>query len=160
MSPGRRFTETQVVYIRECVARGVSKAELAIHYDVSPSTISQIARGNTYKEAGGPLQKGHRSGPRLQITDVQITELLDRRANGDKYVDLAAQFNISTSAVCRLVTGRTYRARNASRNVPSFHFCCPKCGEQMRQAANLCGLCELDELEARTEALDRSSVCR
>lgn len=49
------LVEDDVLHIRELAARGEPYADLGRSYGVSPSTISQIARGLSWKHVGGPI---------------------------------------------------------------------------------------------------------
>lgn len=50
-----KLSPSQVVRIRERYAAGEQRSTIAIDYDVDLSTISNLVRGKTFKEVGGPL---------------------------------------------------------------------------------------------------------
>lgn len=54
----RVLTDAQVVAIRErCAAGDVTDIEVSIAFGVSRKTITDVARGKTYRNVGGPLRK-------------------------------------------------------------------------------------------------------
>jgi hypothetical protein len=53
-----KLTPADVVAIREAVAAGQSRLELAAHYDVHRSHIDRLVRGENWRSAGGPIT-GH-----------------------------------------------------------------------------------------------------
>ena len=57
----RRFSEAEVVAIREKSMAGASDIELAMSFDVRRETIRSICRGLSYQQFGGPL-RGARGG--------------------------------------------------------------------------------------------------
>lgn len=54
---GRELSDDQIPLVRERLAQSESsQSDEAARYDVSPGTISRIARGETYAELGGPIK--------------------------------------------------------------------------------------------------------
>ncbi|MCI3279163.1 hypothetical protein [Streptomyces cylindrosporus] len=53
----RKMPEDVVVAIRERAADGATYLELAMSYGTNAGTISEICRGRTYKQFGGPIRK-------------------------------------------------------------------------------------------------------
>ncbi len=51
---GQTFTRKQIIEIRKRIAGGEKAVDIAPEYDVFNTTISSIARGETYKNIGGP----------------------------------------------------------------------------------------------------------
>jgi len=49
-----RFTEAQIITIRERVAAGEKRAALAVEYRTTISNITAIATGATWAHVGGP----------------------------------------------------------------------------------------------------------
>jgi hypothetical protein len=56
MRANSRLKESDVVYIREQAALGVSSGELAEMFKIHAATISCIIRGKKWKAAGGPIR--------------------------------------------------------------------------------------------------------
>lgn len=56
VSPAARLTAEQVVTIRERRAHGATQKTLAEQFGLSPAYVSEIVRGITWKDAGGPIQ--------------------------------------------------------------------------------------------------------
>lgn len=52
----RRFKRQQVEQIRALVASGITIEEAARQFQCSTTTISDIVRGKSYKDAGGPIR--------------------------------------------------------------------------------------------------------
>lgn len=53
----RKFTEDEVIGIRERSAEGATDLELAMSYGTTAGTIGGICRGRTYADFGGPIRK-------------------------------------------------------------------------------------------------------
>lgn len=57
LSGVRKYTEAEVIAIRERSAEGATDLELAMSYGTSAGTIGGICRGRTYREYGGPIRR-------------------------------------------------------------------------------------------------------
>lgn len=105
----RRFTESQVLAIRESRSRGTRLTDLAKQYDTSEIVISKICCGHTYQEIGGPrttsedlgVPKGPKSG-RGKLNPKDYDELLRRRAQGETLAMLSDRFKLTRSGVSRI----------------------------------------------------------
>jgi hypothetical protein len=53
----RKFTEVEVVEIRERSERGVTDLEIALSFDCSRELVAAICRGRRYPEYGGPIRQ-------------------------------------------------------------------------------------------------------
>lgn len=60
----RKFTEDEVIGIRERSAEGATDLELAMSYGTNAGTIGGICRGRTYAHFGGPIRKPKRKPSR------------------------------------------------------------------------------------------------
>lgn len=72
----RRFTDEEVLRIREWANRGVKYTEIGAYFNVTGSTIGNIARGASYADIGGPrtyLGTGNWAAP-CTIEDVILEE--------------------------------------------------------------------------------------
>lgn len=54
--PPRKFTEAEVIDMRERSAAGATDLEIALMYGVRPYSVERIARGLHYPEFGGPVR--------------------------------------------------------------------------------------------------------
>lgn len=59
----RRFSEQEVLAIREKSREGATDLELAMAYDVKRETIRSICRGLSYRQFGGPLRAARGGAP-------------------------------------------------------------------------------------------------
>lgn len=57
VSPSARLTPEQVIAMRVRRDNGAPQKELAQDFDLSEAYVSQIVRGVTWKDIGGPIQK-------------------------------------------------------------------------------------------------------
>jgi transcriptional regulator with XRE-family HTH domain len=53
--PARQFSEAEIVQMRELFSQGESQASLAQRFDTQQQAVSQIVRGATYGDIGGPI---------------------------------------------------------------------------------------------------------
>jgi len=54
-APVRQFTEADVVKMRTLFSEGASQADLADRFATQQQAVSQIVRGKTYADLGGPI---------------------------------------------------------------------------------------------------------
>ncbi|WP_430867918.1 hypothetical protein [Demequina aurantiaca] len=54
-APVRQFTEADVVRMRILFSEGASQADLAEQFETQQQAVSQIVRGKTYADLGGPI---------------------------------------------------------------------------------------------------------
>ncbi len=61
MSIGVRVLENwEAAMMRRYRAGGWTQAELAFFFGISQGRVSKVVRGETYKDAGGPVETGRR----------------------------------------------------------------------------------------------------
>lgn len=100
-----KLSDTQIIEMRERRANGERLGDLAQLFDISYGTTSNICRGISYVEIGGPFTTSGRGqgGGKLTIDDVIAMRV--ERANGKiSLKDLGKKYGISesgTSLVCR-----------------------------------------------------------
>jgi len=114
----RRFSDIEVMGIRERKARGESLSSIAASVGASSIVVSKIVRGDTYKDVGGPLSKGGRVVPkgsdnsRSKLTHKQRDSLLKERSRGASLRVLAEKFGLSKSGVSRICTKEEARIKH------------------------------------------------
>lgn len=60
----RILTDAQVIAIRErCAAGGATDMDVSISFGVSRKTVTDVARGKTYRNVGGPLRVDRKDDP-------------------------------------------------------------------------------------------------
>jgi transposase-like protein len=103
----RRFSESEVIDMRERAARGQNMADIAKYYGADPSSVSMICRGKTYPYFGGEITE---TEPRRRPLDSRIV-LSIRKAHkaGVSVRDLAERFGLDSSSVSRICRGEAYR---------------------------------------------------
>lgn len=103
-----RFTEVQVIEIREAHAAGEDLGSLAKRFETSKTQIFCIVTGKTWKHVGGPIRVA-RVKQRLSQEDVdEIRRLV---AGGCSQGIVAESFGIDRSHVSKIVHGRARKPR-------------------------------------------------
>lgn len=103
-----KLTEALVRDIHAEAARGARGTDLAAVYGVSPSTISSIVLGRTWRHATGlhphpgaaPRGEGN---PAAKLTTSQVIEIREAAARGESQSALAKRFAVGTSTIGRVV---------------------------------------------------------
>jgi len=109
---GHRVLNTgQVLAIREAYAEGdVTQAELAREYEVSQMTVSQIVRGQSYMDVGGPIV-GAGKGRMFSKEQVQAIRRaaevgdLSQRALARRFGE---RYDVHPDTIRRIIRGETY----------------------------------------------------
>ena len=110
-----KVTEVDAWSIREALAGGkVSAAELAEAFDLTPTAIGDIAHGDLWPKAGGPVvpREGYARGARhgnAAFTEEQAATL--RAEHTGRYGEqkmLAERYGVDVQTIRRVVRGRTY----------------------------------------------------
>lgn len=107
-NPASKLTNKQVLEIREAYAiGGITQAQIAAKYGVSPVAISQIVRGSSRKTVGGETadytSRGHR--PR-KLTNSQVLEIREACAiGGIAQTQIAAKYGVSGATISKIVRG-------------------------------------------------------
>lgn len=108
-----RFTEAQVVAIREECAAGALGDDLAVKYGLSGSAMSYLLSGKSWPHAGGPLRPagapcGEKSGP-SKLTANQVRAIRVEYAVGNiGQARLGAKYGVTQAAVRMIVLRRTW----------------------------------------------------
>jgi hypothetical protein len=99
-----RFTEDDIVAMREAVANGEDRRSLAERYGTSVAQISYVVTGKTWAHVGGPIQPV-KAKQRLSAEDVK--EIRQQAAAGVSQASLAVRFGVDRSHVNKIVRGRS-----------------------------------------------------
>lgn len=101
-----RITEEQVVEILNLRNQGLSYRKIAERFDFFPQSIGEICRGETWK---------HVQRPEITFTDAvrkltepQVTEIINRLANGESQAKLAIEFGVSRSNIHHIAAGDSW----------------------------------------------------
>lgn len=103
------LTDAQVAAIRTRYAAGARAVDLAAAYGVPRSTVSNIAHGRR-RAAPAPV-RGLAPGQRA-LTEAEVGEIRRRYQIGggrNRPKWLAAEFGVSSSAICNIGAGRRRR---------------------------------------------------
>lgn len=103
----KRINDAQVQQIRQLYADGQSQSQIAKSFGMRQTNVSKIVRGDTHKNAPGPINKvGRASGERHGLTKLSTEEVAQMRTMrtelGTSYNDLSRVFNLSPTQ-CRLI---------------------------------------------------------
>ena len=107
--PGARLSESQV---REIFALShqneMSRFDIANKFSVSPAMVSLIRHGRTWKHL--KLGQGEETDDgRKKLTAEMVREIYTMTHNGINHAEIAVQFGIHRSVVCRIQTGKAWR---------------------------------------------------
>jgi transposase len=107
------FRDEQIIDIRKRLSseygqRKETNVEVSDDYGVSPTTISNIKTGESYKDVGGPIQEPNHNNQKL--TDEQVKRIPKIRQNGTSVEKISEMFDIHYSHAQRL---STYKGRAA-----------------------------------------------
>lgn len=98
------LTENQVAELRRRYREGdVTYDELADEAGVHRMTVYRAVTG---KQWGSVDERPAQSGERRALSDEEAIRLYEDRENGASYKELAAEYEVSTSTVRRVVTGQ------------------------------------------------------
>jgi hypothetical protein len=111
----KQLTDEEARTIRDLYADDVTQAALALEYSVSPGTISNVVRGNTYPDAGGPIVEGKPRGRVLTAQDAK--RIRESHVNDNTPIaDLSAKYGTSRANIQHILVGRTWP--NAGGPIP------------------------------------------
>lgn len=108
------LTNEEVRKLRQDYASGTkSQHQLAAHYCVSQTSVSQLVNGVDRIDAGGPIYKGPRRFVR-KLTVQEVRTLRERYARGDvTQQELANELGVSKSCVNFAISGRNWKTLDA-----------------------------------------------
>ena len=98
-----RFTEADVLAMRERAANGESLATIAGDYGTSKTQVSFVVTGTTWAHVGGPTRK---VAKRQRLADGDVAEIRRLVATGLSQSEVARRFEIDPSYVSQLIHGR------------------------------------------------------
>lgn len=87
---------------------GASRKEIIDKFNISYSTISQIAIGRTWNHIERPVGF-NRIGRQRLVTDSQVLEIRQRNKSGIKSSVLATEFGLSVAMIKDIVSYRAYK---------------------------------------------------
>jgi hypothetical protein len=113
--PKKRFTNAQIVAMRERYAAGEEQTSIAASFATSQRAISRIVLGRLYKDSGGPVA-AVKSPIRLygadngnaRLTADEVAEIRAHRSAGETLAAIATRFNVSKSTIGNVVRGTCY----------------------------------------------------
>ena len=113
--PGRarKVTSAEVVAIREAVAAGTGRAEVAERYGISHQMVSNIASGRAFADVGGPLTSSAATRAR-PLTVEQVERIRERVKAGEDRHAIADSFGVSHWTIASVVRGATTGVEDAT----------------------------------------------
>jgi hypothetical protein len=102
----RKVTSEEVVAIREAVAAGEPRAEVASRYGISHQMVSNIAAGRAFSDVGGPLTSAAATRAR-PLTVEQVEQIRKRLSAGEDRGAVAEAFGVSHWTIASVVRGST-----------------------------------------------------
>lgn len=110
---GARLTAVAVECIRRRVAAGERYDAIASDYRVTRPGVCGIARGQTWRRAGGPIVTADRRYGDLNVTrkisEVQVEQIRQRVTAGERRCDVAAAFGVSRPLVTLIMQGKIWK---------------------------------------------------
>ena len=103
-----KLDEGQVKEIQSLLADGTPRAEIARRFGVRPSTITFIAKGETWKHVAADrpaAPSAHRHG---KLSEEDIATVLRLRDEGESQRSIARRFGVNQAAISRLLNGKSY----------------------------------------------------
>jgi len=97
----RVFSEEEATEIRERYASGENGILLSEEFGVACSTIYGMCRGETYKNVGGPLRRGHIT----RLSGQDFSDIRKRRKSGEALMAIAKDYDVSQSYICKICNG-------------------------------------------------------
>lgn len=112
--PCAKFTEEEVLNMRELYARGTLINQIAAIFKASKETIRAIIRGESWTHVGGPIQTGclipqGEASSAARITELQVREIRAAHKSGIGSTTLAKRYPISKNSILKLLRGETWR---------------------------------------------------
>ena len=106
-----KLTNFEVRRIRKASAYGMCHCVLARAWGVSVSSISRMCRGESYRDAGGPITRHSPGGMLRQLTNDAARRLRESAAEDThkSYRELGKEWGIGGSTVRSICLGETYR---------------------------------------------------
>lgn len=100
-----RFTNEEIVEMRERRVRGETTVQLAKAFKTSPGHVSEITRGRMWPEAGGPIYhaKTRKTYDRGKLKPHQVREIRRQSALGVKHRILAEKYGVEPTAIAKVV---------------------------------------------------------
>lgn len=114
-----RLADKLIIEIRESRRDGSDIISLANEYNVVPSTISRICRGEAWKHVGGPItdditfvpeaRRGEENN-KSKFTKDQVIEIRRAYENSEKnQSELAREYSVSQSAIWHIVKRKVWK---------------------------------------------------
>jgi hypothetical protein len=100
-NPQARFTEADVLTIREAHAAGTTRRKLAEDYATSVSQVSYIVTGQAWAHVGGPLVTRK---TKQRLSDEEVARIRELVESGTKQSVVARLFGIHQSHVSKIVS--------------------------------------------------------
>lgn len=99
-----RMTAERAKDMRERYAAGATQVNLAEVFGIDQTTVCQILKGKTWRDAGGPLFQ-HRMTT-TKLTEPQELEVVAARLTGARCAEVAQHYGISENTVLNIVKRR------------------------------------------------------
>ena len=100
-------TESEVVDMRMRCSQGQSFADIAKYYGIHPSSVSIICRGLSYRQYPGPISPRKQAKKEFLAEDT-VRIIKEIREQGSKIKEIAEIYNIDSSRVSNICTGKSY----------------------------------------------------
>jgi len=97
-----QLPEQWVPKLRQEYVDGASLEYLSKKYSYSPQTLSNICRGRTHSDCGGPITPAHKR--KLRGPD-DVATIRQRIKDGEAQISLAYEYGVSESTISRIKSG-------------------------------------------------------
>lgn len=103
------LSEAECEELRRLYAAGLAtQHQLAKRFRVSQSYVSEVIRGDTYDDCGGPIVRRERGRGVIVLDEDKVREIRRRYARGERCAVLARELRLSYACVRNAVVGRSW----------------------------------------------------
>ncbi|MFJ1993015.1 hypothetical protein [Streptomyces asiaticus] len=113
-STSNRMSEAAVIEMRERAAAGATDMEIALAFNVTPSTAGRIVTGGLYSKYGGPIRAKKDGQPREESRVMWLhskgklspgqRDEIRQRSESERVKDLASDYGVSISTIYQNVS--------------------------------------------------------
>jgi len=117
-NPRARFTDADVLNIRQAYANGFTQTELMEIFETGQASISNIVNGRIWKHVGGPITRQKQpdvtrlvgvNNHNSKLNPDKVRYIRKAHSEGATVASLAREFGVNESPVWRIIRGAAWR---------------------------------------------------
>lgn len=106
----RKLNEDNVLEIKKLLKSGTSQKEIAIKFNVSPSTISEIKSGKKWAKIGEDISNIKKfNKPNAKLNEEKVKKIKKLLSQGITQKEIAELFNINVAIISRIKLGKAWK---------------------------------------------------